>query len=525
MLYVLKSRSSPRFLTDTFEAEFDVQPHSYPSLCSYFPYKQNGLVPSNLDSTSTIPIFVPTQGISTTEPISMRLLDTTTFELHSAAPEDFKAQGYAILSHRWVGEEITFRQIERYSHELRNVASQQKMSPQLDKIRGACRTARQLGLSWIWIDNCCINKESTTEEAESINSMFKWYRDAQVCITYLSDVGPGSTATNLAQSTDGGEVNYSVFQSLVSKKPSEWFSRGWTLQELLAPHDMRFFDMDWNYMGTKTSLAREIEAITGIEADYLTGSRNFRTACIATKMSWMADRTTTREEDIAYGMLGLFNVTMTPQYGEGLRAFMRLQHELLLSIPDESIFAWQMPDPNAGEKFGVVPSPGTSWSPDEWGMLSPSPDWFKTCRNFAIEGGVQIVRQSQAFQKVREGIQIPIAELDGAGTYQAIWMASSFTVIGALPAYFALKHHMKKKIMKGWMLPLNCWVRDEKGKMAAVSICMQSTSTENLGAKKADLQRLKRIQASTMFQTVKYAKKKTILGQGVALQPELTYMG
>jgi hypothetical protein len=463
----------------------------------------------------------------------MRLLDTTTFELHSAAPEYFKSQGYAILSHRWVGAEITFRQIEGYSHNLRNMSSQQTVCPQLDKIRGACKTARQLGFSWIWIDNCCINKESTTEEAESINSMFKWYKDARVCITYLSDVGSGSTATttgsaqapNLEQSTYGGDMKGNIFQNLDGRKPSEWFSRGWTLQELLAPHDMRFFDMNWNYIGTKMSLACQIEAITGIEADYLTGVRNFRTACVATKMSWMADRTTTREEDIAYGMLGLFNVTMTPQYGEGRRAFMRLQHELLLSIPDESIFAWQMPDPNAGEKFGVVPSSGTSWSPDEWGMLSPSPDWFKSCSDFTIEGGVQIVRQSQAFQKVREGVQIPIAELDGAGTYQAIWMASSFTVVGALPAYFAPKHHMKKKIMEGWMLPLNCWVRNEKGKMAAVSICMQSTTTENLGAKKADLQRLKRIQASTKFQTVKYAKKKTILGQGVALQPELTYMG
>jgi hypothetical protein len=97
-------------------------------------------------------------------------------------------------------------------------------------------------------------------------------------------------------------------------------------------------------------------------------------------------------------------------------------------------------------------------------------------------------------------------------------MASSFTVADALPAYFALKHHMKKKIMEGWMLPLNCWVRDEKGKMATVSIYMQSTTTEIPGAKNVDMQKLKRIiQASTMFQTVKYARRKTSLGQGVAL--------
>jgi hypothetical protein len=171
---------------------------------------------------------------------------------------------------------------------------------------------------------------------------------------------------------------------------------------------------------------------------------------------------------------------------------MRLEHELLLYIPGEYIFAWQMPDSNAGGKFGVVPSPGQSWSPGGWGILSLSPDRFKSCRGFTIEDDVHVVRQSQASRKVREGVKIPIAELDIAGIYQAIWMASSFAVVDALPAYFALKHHMKKKkIMEGWMLPLNCWVRDEKGKMATVSICMQSTTTENSGAKNVDMQRLK----------------------------------
>jgi hypothetical protein len=468
----------------------------------------------------------------------MRLLDTTTFELHSAAPGYFKNQGYAILSHRWVGAEIDFRQIEGPNSDFKNAINQQIRSPQLDKIRGACRTARQLGFSWVWIDNCCINKESATEEAESINSMFKWYRDAQVCITYLSDVelkspalhtrsGPGNAlgqAVNLGQTNNNVETDHTVFQKLDGKAPSEWFSRGWTLQELLAPRDMRFYDMNWNFMGTKESLAREIEAITGINAVYLTGVQSFRTACIATKMSWMADRTTTREEDIAYGMLGLFNVTMSPQYGEGPRAFMRLQHELLLSVPDESLFAWQMPDPSAGEKFGIASTSGITWSPDEWGMLAPTPDWFKGCRNLTIEGGPPIVRQSQVFQKVREGVQIPIVELEGAKAYQAIWIASQFTLVGALPAYFYLRHHMKKKIMQGWMLPLNCWVSDEEGKMAAVAICVQSTSKENLGATKADSQRLRRIRASEMFQKHKYAQKKTVLGQGVVLQPALTYM-
>jgi hypothetical protein len=449
----------------------------------------------------------------------MRLLDTATFELCSAAPDYFKSQGYAILSHRWVGAEITFQQIAGFSSQLQRAGNWQMPSPQLDKIRGACSTARQLGFRWMWIDNCCINKESATEESESINSMFKWYRDAQVCITYLSDVQFRSPAPQHNASTS----DPNIFNRSDGTAPSEWFSRGWTLQELLAPRDMRFYDANWSYIGTRSSLAREIEAITRIDAPYLTGDRDFRKACIAAKMSWMAGRTTTREEDVAYGMLGLFNIMMTPQYGEGHRAFMRLQHELLSTVTDESLFAWQMPDPHAGEKFGIAPTANTTWSPDEWGMLAPSPNWFSTCGKLTIDAGPTITRPTDVFQPVREGVQFPICLVEHNAVYQTIWSVSSFTLVGAIPAYFLIKRSMKNRIMKGTMFPLNCWMQDDKGKMAAVVICLQPTSRENLAVKKVANQRLKRIQASSMFQTRKYDKKKHVIGQGVVLQPNLTY--
>ncbi|KAH7408549.1 heterokaryon incompatibility protein-domain-containing protein [Phaeosphaeria sp. MPI-PUGE-AT-0046c] len=445
----------------------------------------------------------------------MRVLDTTTFELSFNGQEYFRSQGYAILSHRWLGAEITFQQIEGYSHELRR-ASHRMNSPQLDKIRGACMTARQLGLRWMWIDSCCINKESSAELSESINSMFKWYRDAGVCITYLQDVELTSPAQQ--------QADLSIFFKSNSQLPSEWFSRGWTLQELIAPRDMRFFDTNWNYMGTKQSLATEIESITGVSAPYLTGAQDFREACIATKMSWMAGRTTTRQEDIAYGMLGLFGITMTPQYGEGQYAFLRLQHELLSKTTDESLFAWKMPDPNVGAKFVITSSSETTWAPNEWGMLAPTPDWFRSCSNMTIEGGKRITRPAQVFQQVREGVQIPVSKVEGNTTYQVWWNVSSFTVIGALPAYFIIKGLMKKKIMKGVLMPLNCWVRDEKGKLAAVAIFVQPIPGTNLHVKNVSSQRLKRIQASTPFLMYKYAQKKEILGQGVVLQPQLAYV-
>ena len=118
----------------------------------------------------------------------MRLLNTTTFLIESDERECFKTQGYAILSHRWVGQEIAFDEIKEVGPELRATEDQQARSLQFDKIHNACVTARELGFAWIWIDNCCINKASATEELESINSTLKCYRNARVCITYLSDV-------------------------------------------------------------------------------------------------------------------------------------------------------------------------------------------------------------------------------------------------------------------------------------------------------------------------------------------------
>lgn len=103
---------------------------------------------------------------------------------------------------------------------------------------------------------------------------------------------------------------------------------------------MRFYDMNCTYLGTKPELANALEDVTGIEAAFLRGARRFETACVATKMSWMAGRTTGRDEDIAYSMLGIFRVHLTPLYGEGMGAFMRLQDELLKETFDESLFAW-----------------------------------------------------------------------------------------------------------------------------------------------------------------------------------------
>ncbi|KAI8951745.1 HET-domain-containing protein [Xylaria longipes] len=236
----------------------------------------------------------------------IHLLDTTTYELRSDLQPIFRQEKYAILSHRWVGQEVNFDQLKDETAGLRS-----GMPP--------VRTPQ--------IDSCYIDRANAVEQTESINSMFKWYRDAKVCITYLSDV------QKLHVDVPGSEC----LDSVERDGPSLWFSRGWTLQELLAPQDMRFYDKDWDFIGTEMTLAPLLERITGIQTHYLTGEKHFGTAFIATKMSWMAGRTTTRVEDIAYSMLGIFNINMTTQYGEGMRAFMRLQQTLLSTSKDESL--------------------------------------------------------------------------------------------------------------------------------------------------------------------------------------------
>jgi hypothetical protein len=149
--------------------------------------------------------------------------------------------------------------------------------------------------------------------------MFQWYRRAEVCYAYISDV-------SMAEPYDEAQKSF---------RWSKWFTRGWTLQELLAPQWMEFYDKNWEEIGTKSSLADLITSITGINHLF-----NFEDACVAQKMSWASRRETTRVEDQAYCLMGLFDVHMPLLYGEGRKAFLRLQLEILNKTDDESLFAW-----------------------------------------------------------------------------------------------------------------------------------------------------------------------------------------
>ncbi|OTB19247.1 hypothetical protein K445DRAFT_18854 [Daldinia sp. EC12] len=389
----------------------------------------------------------------------MRLLNTHSFELRSDDQAAFLQDGYAVLSHRWVGKEVTFDQLYKYLPAIK-AAEKPLSSPQVDKIRAACITARNQGIKWMWIDSCCIDKSSTVEETESINSMFKWYRDATVCITYLCDVDKNFSPE---------PTTPQPFRSINRDGPSEWFFRGWTLQELLAPRRQLFYDTHWNYIGTKDDLAYSLEQITGIEMAYLTSKRHFGEASIAAKMSWMAKRTTTRVEDIAYSMLGIFNVNMNPQYGEGIKAFRRLQQILLSTSTDESILAWRMPTLNAGAKYNFNL---TDWKPDEWGLLAPFPEWFKDSGRVTVAGHPSTSTESR-FSMVPSGIRAPVvltSEMSSGEIITIVTIAITTCFVGLPGALIWAKKRRQKRMRSNWIFPLNCWERDEFGKMVQVQI-------------------------------------------------------
>lgn len=243
----------------------------------------------------------------------MRLLHVKSLELSSFMSD---IPPYAILSHTWGPDEVLFKDI---GHKAIREAKHG-----WPKVLRCCELAAQDGWEYIWIDTCCIDKSDPTELGEAINSMFRWYEEAEVCYAYLSDVGP----------QDGGLQTAPWKWQL---RRSRWFKRGWTLQELLAPSALLFLNSAWDTIGSREEWAFEIEAATGILTRHLL---DFKSCCIATKLSWAARRKTTREEDRAYSLLGLLGINMPLIYGEGTNAFIRLQHELIARHNDETIFVW-----------------------------------------------------------------------------------------------------------------------------------------------------------------------------------------
>lgn len=269
----------------------------------------------------------------------MHLLHTRTRKLREFHGD--KIPAYAILSHVWGEGEVTYQ-------DMQASRSQAAKKAGFSKISQTCRKALEESLEYAWVDTCCIDKSSSAELTEAINSMFRWYQEAKACYVYLADVAAREDP---------------AFESAFTS--SCWFTRGWTLQELLAPRDVYFYSMDWTFLGTKIELCDQISKITTIDPPFLRGT-NVQGASVAKRMSWASERKTTRVEDISYCLLGIFGVHMPMLYGEGENAFRRLQEEIIKVSNDQSLFAW-------GGKFGD--------EEEAVGLLAKSPSQFRNSGN------------------------------------------------------------------------------------------------------------------------------------------------
>lgn len=324
----------------------------------------------------------------------MRLINIETLALEEFFGDSIPR--YAILSHTWEAEEISFQDynwIINYDQELKDGiidefppkqrARLQEKGESLKKRTGYSKIQRFVSLAlgyyegvvdlespyareirhsippvnYVWVDTCCINKESSAELSEAINSMYQWYERAAPCMAYLADV---SSPPLYRLATE--EV-----KSQSDLPHSRWFCRGGTLQGPLVPRHIFFYNKDGASIALKDDIGELLKQITGIRRHFLTARFRVEMPSIASKMSWAARRETTRVEDEAYCLIGLFGVNMPLLYGEGEQAFQRLQHEILRTSDDLSIFLWGYGLPLKNLEFQRI--------------FDPLPREFRECAN------------------------------------------------------------------------------------------------------------------------------------------------
>jgi len=284
---------------------------------------------------------------------------------------------YAILSHRWVRQEVDYDEMVELAKMDRKERDEIRQRDGYRKILQCCEQAQKDGYEWLWVDTCCIDKRSSAELSEAINSMYRWYENAKVCYAYLHDVpGPWFPTTR-------DHERYPNFNGW-----PEWFSRGWTLQELIAPSNVQFLNKNWQSIGNKKTLALTLVGITGIPEHVLTHGLHENRPCVAQIMSWAAHRKTTRVEDRAYSLMGLLNVFVSMSYGEEKNVFRRLQLEIIHGSNDQSIFAWDWDRKNE--------QPGS--------ILAGDPSDFRRC------GEMELMGHDEFIEYIKE--DIPEEELD-----------------------------------------------------------------------------------------------------------------
>jgi hypothetical protein len=281
----------------------------------------------------------------------MRLLqhsNTGEFSLTKDLVSNDPIPPYAILSHTWGldADEVNFE-------DLMNGTGKDKAG--YEKIRFCGEQARQDGLEYFWIDTCCINKTYYAELSQAVKSMFHWYYNASRCYVYLSDVSNRPFSPNDEDHPQPWELDF---------WKSKWFTRGWTLQELLAPRSVEFFSQERKRLGDKSSLRQQIYKITGIPESALQGAPLSQFS-VNERLSWMERRQTKLEEDRAYSLLGIFEVYISPIYGEGTgSAFKRLLNEI--NMLEKCIQDLRLTDPRDDKKRIEDTKGGLLWDSYHW---------------------------------------------------------------------------------------------------------------------------------------------------------------
>ena len=272
---------------------------------------------------------------------------------------------YAIVSHRWT-KEVNYEEINDLAKmEVKDGRDEIRRRDGYQKLLDSCEQAKRDRYEWLWMDTCCIDKRNSAELSEAINSMYRWYENSGVCYAYLHDL------------TDKIFPVEPDTQKYPSNGWPEWFSRGWTLQEMIAPRDVQFFNRKWQFIGIKTKLAPTLAKITRVPEHILTDGVRSTPPCVAQIISWAANRTTTRVEDRAYSLLGLLDVNMPMLYGEGKKAFRRLQLEIIRRSDDQSIFAWD-----------YQKEEGRTCS-----ILADDPRCFKDCSDMKLIDPVDFIKE------------------------------------------------------------------------------------------------------------------------------------
>ncbi|KAH7357270.1 hypothetical protein BKA65DRAFT_475049 [Rhexocercosporidium sp. MPI-PUGE-AT-0058] len=325
---------------------------------------------------------------------------------------------YAILSHTWGDEEVTFHDLQHVrGHTSESLDDRGRAISKKEgflKVKDAAALAITRGHPYIWVDTCCIDKSSSAELSEAINSMYLWYQKSEECYAFLSDV----------KSVE--EEDWSAPDS--SLRRSRWFTRGWTLQELIAPKVVYFYDKYWTLLGRKdgqTPFSKIIREVTGIDREVLDRKIDPLQLSISARMKWASHRQTTRLEDTAYCLMGLFQVNMPLLYGEGNRAFTRLQEEIIQRSDDQSLYAWN--------SFDTAEEDPDALS----GLLAVSPAQFKNT------GKIQPLPPSPVYPSApsamtSHGLRVqlylrPILEADGVPMEEDFYaILDCFVLVGDL---------------------------------------------------------------------------------------------